>query len=127
MHRVTIGEYKNPGGDLNLYGGANWFDVHPELLPKAVKYVNEKAIPQIKELLRNYHPDILWFDTPHKLPLSENIRILEAIRETDPNVVVNGRLARSGDMNFGDYKNTADRPAEFYPVTGDWGSHPNYQ
>ncbi|MBU5819092.1 alpha-L-fucosidase, partial [Acinetobacter baumannii] len=32
-------EYKNPGGDLNLYGGANWFDVHPELLPKAVKYV----------------------------------------------------------------------------------------
>jgi alpha-L-fucosidase len=117
-------EYKNPGGDLNLYGGANWFDVHPELLPKAVKYVNEKAIPQIKELLRNYHPDILWFDTPHKLPLSENIRILEAIREIDPNVVVNGRLARSGDMNFGDYKNTADRPAEFYPVTGDWEAIP---
>ena len=117
-------EYKNPGGDLNLYGGTNWFDVHPELLPKAVKYVNEKAIPQIKELLRNYHPDILWFDTPHKLPLSENIRILEAIRETDPNVVVNGRLARSGDMNFGDYKNTADRPAEFYPVTGDWEAIP---
>lgn len=117
-------EYKNPGGDLNLYGGRDWFDLHPELLPKAVKYVNEKAIPQIKELLRNYHPDILWFDTPHKLPLSENIRILEAIRETDPNVVVNGRLARSGSISFGDYKNTADRPAEFYPVDGDWEAIP---
>jgi alpha-L-fucosidase len=118
-------DYNNPGGDLNLHGGRNWYDVHPELLPKAVKYVNEKAIPQIKELLTMYHPDILWFDTPQKLPLSENIRILKAIRETDPNVVVNGRLARGeGDLNLGDYKNTADRPAEFFPVTGDWEAIP---
>jgi len=118
-------DYNNPGGDLNLHGGRNWYDVHPELLPKAVKYVNEKAIPQIKELLTMYHPDILWFDTPQKLPLSENIRILKAIRETDPNVVVNGRLARGdNDLNLGDYKNTADRPAEFFPVTGNWEAIP---
>jgi alpha-L-fucosidase len=117
-------EYKNPGGDSGLYGGVNWYVAHPELLPKAVKYVDEKAIPQIKELLSKYHPDILWFDTPQKLPLSENIRILKAIRETDPNVVVNGRLVRSANANFGDYKNTADRPAEFYPVEGDWEAIP---
>jgi alpha-L-fucosidase len=117
-------EYKNPGGDSGLYGGANWYDVHRELLPKAKKYVDEKAIPQIKELLTKYHPDILWFDTPQKLPLSENIRILKAIRETDSNVVVNGRLVRSAGANFGDYKNTADRPSEFYPVTGDWEAIP---
>jgi hypothetical protein len=119
-------EYKNPGGDLNLYGGGNWYDVHPELLPKAKKYVDEKAIPQIKELLTQYHPDILWFDTPHKLPLSENVRILEAIRATDPNVVVNGRLVRAGGSigNMGDYANTADRPAEFFPVNGDWEAIP---
>ncbi|RPD41091.1 alpha-L-fucosidase [Chitinophaga barathri] len=117
-------DYQNPGGDKNLYGGTNWYDHHPELLPKAVKYVDEKSIPQIKELLVKYHPDIIWFDTPHKLPLSENIRILKAIRETDPNVVVNGRLARSSAVSFGDYKNTADRPAEFYPVEGDWEAIP---
>ncbi|MEO8111140.1 MAG: alpha-L-fucosidase [Ginsengibacter sp.] len=117
-------EYKNPGGDLNLYGGRNWYDLHPELLVKAQKYVDEKAIPQIKELITMYHPDILWFDTPQKLPLSENIRILKAIREADPNVVVNGRLVRSATANFGDYKNTADRPAEFYPVEGDWEAIP---
>ncbi len=87
-------EYNNPGGD-KLLGGANWYDNHPEWLPKAAKYVDEKAIPQIKELINIYHPDILWFDTPHKLPLSENMRILKAIRETDPNIVVNGRVVRS--------------------------------
>ncbi len=117
-------EYDNPGGDLLLHGGANWFDAEPQRLPKAVKYVNEKAIPQIKELIKMYNPDILWFDTPHKIPLSENIRILKAIRETDPNVVVNGRLARSSAVMFGDYKNTADRPAEFFPVEGDWEAIP---
>ncbi len=117
-------DYDNPGGDKNLHGGGNWFNQHPELLPKAVKYVDEKSIPQIVELLKKYHPDILWFDTPHKLPLSENIRILKAIRAVDRNVVVNGRLARSASISFGDYKNTADRPAEFYPVDGDWEAIP---
>jgi len=116
-------EYQNPGGD-QLIGGANWFDNHPEWLPKAAKYVDQKAIPQIKELINKYHPDILWFDTPHKLPLSENLRILQAIRETDPNIVVNGRLARSASVNFGDYLNTGDRPAELRTVDGDWEAIP---
>jgi len=117
-------EYNNPGGDKGLYGGVHWYDQHPELLAKARHYVDTKAIPQIRELIRKYHPDIFWFDTPGKLPFSENLRILKAIRETDLHVVVNGRLAREGDNNFGDYKNTADRPAEFYPVTGDWEAIP---
>src|SRR5690348_5764283 len=117
-------EYKNPGGDSNLYGGRDWYDLHPELLVKAKKYVDEKAIPQIQELIKKYHPDILWFDTPQKLPLSENIRILKAIRSIDSLVVVNGRLVRFSSSNFGDYKNTADRPAEFYPVSGDWEAIP---
>ena len=116
-------EFNNPGGD-KLLGGANWFDTHPEWLPKAKKYVDEKAIPQILELIGRYHPDILWFDTPHKLPLSENIRILKAIRAADPKIIVNGRLARNANVNFGDYKNTADRPSEFYPVIGDWEAIP---
>jgi alpha-L-fucosidase len=121
-------EYQNPGGDKNILGGPNgeknWFDFHPQNLPKAARYVDEKAIPQIRELLQKYHPDILWFDTPGKLPLSENIRILKAIRGIDNKVVVNGRLARSSAISFGDYKNTADRPAEFYPVDGDWEAIP---
>lgn len=117
-------EYSNAGGDRQLHGGTNWYNLHPELLQKAKQYVDQKAIPQIVELIHKYHPDILWFDTPHKLPLSENIRILEAIRKADPGVVINGRLVRSVETNFGDYKNTADRPAEFYPVTGNWEAIP---
>jgi alpha-L-fucosidase len=117
-------DYDNPGGDKGLHGGVTWFDQHPELLPKAQRYVDEKAIPQIVELLKNYHPDILWFDTPSKLPLSENLRILKAVRAVDQNVVINGRLARGLGYSFGDYKNTGDRAAEIVPTEGDWETIP---
>ncbi|MEE9367333.1 MAG: alpha-L-fucosidase [Pontiella sp.] len=119
-------EWENPGGSRNLFGGRNWWETHPELLPNIRKnYVDKKSIPQIRELLLRYHPDIMWFDTPHKLPPEENQRILDAVRKTAPNVVVNGRLVRKSFFDGGgDYINTCDRPAEFYPVDGDWEAIP---
>jgi alpha-L-fucosidase len=115
----------HPGGD-KLGGGRDWWLTMPGYLVNADKYVREKSIPQVQELIRKYDPDIMWFDTPHKLPLYQNIRILEAIREVDPEnkIVVNGRLARFGDRNLGDYLNTGDRAAYFYPASGYWESIP---
>ena len=118
-------DYNNPGGDKLLHG-ANWWLNYPEFLPHAEKYVNDKSIPQIQELIRNYQPDIMWFDTPHKLPLYENIRILKAIRELSPDmIVINGRLARFSEHNLGDYANTGDRAA-YFPQVKDkyWESIP---
>ncbi len=113
-------DYENPGGDRGLHGGRNWWVSSPELVPKARKYVDEKAIPQLLELIRSYDPDILWFDTAHKLPESENLRILKAVRQAKADVVINGRLVRG----CGDYTSTADRPAEFSPHEGDWEGIP---
>lgn len=116
-------DYQNPGGDKLLHD-SNWWENYPEFLPHAEKYVDEKSIPQIKELIRNYHPDILWFDTPHKLPLYLNLKILRTIWDTDPNITVNGRLAEVHGKNFGDYINTGDRAAFFRPVQGVWETVP---
>jgi alpha-L-fucosidase len=112
-------DFQNPGGDT-LIGTRNWWETTPEFLPKARKYVDEKAIPQLQELVRMYDPDIFWFDTAHKLPESENLRIMQAVRTASPRVVINGRLVRS----LGDYVSTADRPAEFSPRAGDWEAIP---
>ncbi|HEU5122458.1 MAG TPA: alpha-L-fucosidase [Verrucomicrobiae bacterium] len=112
-------DFNNPGGD-KLIGGKNWWETKPEFLASARKYVDEKSIPQLQELIRNYDPDIFWFDTPSKLPESENYRILKAVREASPRVVINGRIVR----DFGDYASTADRPAEFSPHDGDWEGIP---
>jgi alpha-L-fucosidase len=112
-------DFDNPGGD-KLLGGRNWWETRPEFLPKARKYVDEKSIPQLKELIRKYDPDILWFDTASKLPDSENLRIMKAVRGASGRVVINGRLVRG----LGDYASTADRPAEFTPQEGDWEGIP---
>ncbi len=112
-------DYDNPGGD-KLLGGADWWVRRPEFLPKARKYVDEKSIPQLLELIRNYDPDIIWFDTPHKLPPEENLRILAAVRKAKPSMVINGRLV----SGLGDYASTCDRPAEFRPQDGDWEGVP---
>ena len=126
-HRDAPGndwDYDNPAGDKGLHGGLLWYDSHPDLLDKARTYVDEKAIPQIAELVKNYQPDILWFDTPSKIPLSENLRIMKAVRDVAPDVVINGRLARGLGHSFGDYKNTGDRAAELVPTEGDWETIP---
>ena len=117
-------DYKNPGGDLKLLGAENWYNEHPEVLERVKHYVDEKAIPQLQELVAKYHPDIFWFDTPQKLPPSEQIRIVKAVRAADPNVVVNGRAARVDKYNFGDYLDTADNPAEVRDPGGDWEAIP---
>jgi hypothetical protein len=82
--------------------------------------VDEKSIPQLLELIREYDPDIIWFDTPHKLPPEENLRILAAVRKAKPSLVINGRLVGG----LGDYASTCDRPAEFPPQKGDWEGVP---
>jgi alpha-L-fucosidase len=112
-------DYENPGGDRML-GGAAWWEQRPDFLPRARRYVDEKSIPQILELIRRYDPDLLWFDTPHKLPPEENLRILAAIREASPSLPINGRLVEG----LGDYENTCDMPCEFPPWQGDWEGIP---
>ncbi|HZP59733.1 MAG TPA: alpha-L-fucosidase [Opitutaceae bacterium] len=112
-------DYNNPGGDRKIHG-AEWWNEDKDFLVRARRYVDEKSIPQIKELIATYHPDILWFDTPSKLPPEENRRILEAVRAADPHVVVNGRLLR----DYGDYKSTSDRPAYFPDTPGQWEGIP---
>ena len=112
-------DYDNPGGD-KLLGGRDWWKTRPEYMAHARKYVDEKAIPQLRELIKMYDPDILWFDTASKLPPSENLRIMKAVREASPRVVISGRLV----SGWGDYDDTTDRPAEFPPHAGDWEAIP---
>ncbi len=112
-------DYGNPGGD-KLLGGRDWWNTRPEYMAHARKYVDEKAIPQLRELIKLYDPDILWFDTAGKLPPSENLRIMKAVREASPRVVISGRLV----SGWGDYDDTTDRPAEFPPHAGDWEAIP---
>ncbi|MCL2043132.1 MAG: alpha-L-fucosidase [Treponema sp.] len=111
----------NPGGD-KLHGGREWWqdNTYHQFLQHAEKYVEEKAKPQIAELVRKLDPDIMWFDTPHKLPLYLNIEICKFLRELKPEIVINGRLARWENYQLGDYENSGDRAAYFFPLADEY-------
>jgi alpha-L-fucosidase len=122
-------EYDNPGGDRHLHGGERWWEAEPARLEQVRRYVDRKAIPQLRELIRKYDPAIIWFDTPHKLPAEETLRILRAVREAKPSLVVNSRVCQPVPgprlpTGFGDYLSTTDKPAEFPPHSGDWEAIP---
>ena len=121
-------KYPRSQGEKSLSDDLRWMEQALEPAAKIKKYVDGKVIPQLKELLAKYDPEILWFDTPSFLPVSENLRILKAVREAAPNVVVSGRITQ-GTPNgpparYGDYVSTTDKPADFPPVEGDWEGIP---
>ena len=113
-------DFENPAGDRGLHGGKVWWEASPLWVERCARYVDEKAIPQLQELIGKYDPDLIWFDTPAKMPPSENLRVLEATRKAGPDVVINSRCI----AELADYQSTADRPAELPPHDGDWEAIP---
>jgi alpha-L-fucosidase len=80
-----------------------------EYVEKSWVYVNEKSIPQMEELIVNYDPDIMWFDTHNWLPREITEVIVKRAKELKPNMIINSR----GTPNIKDYQSTNDRPEYF--------------
>src|SRR4051812_24647042 len=70
-------DWDRPSGDRNLHGGKTWWDVEPQQVAQVQKYVDGKVVPQLHELVAKYQPDLIWFDTPSKMPASENYRVVK--------------------------------------------------
>lgn len=120
---IKLGFYYSHAVDWSLSGDPRFPEPNGPERRRAC--VERKALPQILELIRNYHPALLWGDTPHLNPKDLNEEILQAIRIEDPSVIINGRLASASD---GDYVTTPDRPSEFKAMNGplerDWEAIP---
>lgn len=79
-------------------------------------YLTQIAIPQTKEILDHYNPDVLWWDTPVEMNKARAERFLP-ILAAHPNLIVNNRLVRPEPK--GDF----DTPEQRIPGTGikgDW-------
>jgi alpha-L-fucosidase len=111
-------EHGNPGGDKRI-SGQRWWENDAKFLGRVRNYVDGKVIPQLRELIAKYDPDMIWFDTPSRLPPEENLRVLEAVRKAKPTLVVSSRIVQNvpggPPGGFGDYRSTTDKPAEFPP------------
>jgi len=80
-------------------GRSNTWDYPNEDAKDFSKYFERKVKPQITELITQYHPAILWFDTPELINPEQSRELKDLIVKLDPTCIVNERIGNK----FGDY------------------------
>ncbi|MEC0203885.1 alpha-L-fucosidase [Paenibacillus lautus] len=84
------------------------------------RYLHEKALPQVEELLTDYGPiGLMWFDCGHKISDEHAVWFYDLVRKLQPDCLINKRLR---DDRFADYGNPHDNQLRFHPVQPDWES-----
>ena len=106
-------DWTNPGGAKARFDeGQGWDPAHQGSFDA---YLTQVAVPQVRELLTGYQPDILWWDTPTWMTAKRAAPFV-ALRNQAPGLITNNRL---GGKSGGD----TETPEQFVPVTGypgDW-------
>jgi alpha-L-fucosidase len=129
-HGIKLGFYYAQTVDWSNGGACNNWD--PAGKDDMVNYMNNIAIPQIKELATNYGdaaPAILWWDVPVGMNHDYATRILDVLK-VRPDLIQNNRLykmaghmgvidmaaleAIKGDPYYGD----TETPEQYIPPTG---------
>lgn len=83
----------------NEYDG-HYGKLKSEIKPDLERYIREKALPQVRELLTRYGKiDLLWYDTPFDLSKEQSQKFVNVVRELQPDCLINGRVG----YNLGDY------------------------
>ena len=130
-HGIKFGFYYSHWLDWDDADGARppWPEIKPDPTLRQPtqeeydRYWEGKCLPQVKELLVNYSPDILWFDswgdqrakflTPARLS-----KLIGLVRETKPDCLINSRIGTDTGVDYvsmGDNefpKTRLDRPWE---------------
>lgn len=107
-------DWVHPGrAKWRLEEGGGWDAAHKGSYDD---YLDQIAVPQVREILTLYQPDVLWWDTPHYMtqPRAEKLIRLLKLR---PGIIHNDRLG-------GGYAGDTETPEGFIPPTGypgrDW-------
>ncbi len=82
----------------------------PAQLGSFDEYLDKIAVPQVKEILSQYHPDILWWDTPKEMTRERAEKFLPIVAQY-PDLITNNRLGGGipGDL---------ETPEQYIPATG---------
>ena len=132
-------DWSHPGGQKNTWDfpwqptQKNWWrtaDGKRDMkwakhFERSWQYVNEKAMPQLEEIITKYDPDILWWDTGTMLPYEMTRAMFDRANQLKPSIVMNDRNGESyGGDKVLDYHGTPDKPRYFQPVDGYWEAIP---
>ncbi len=72
------------------------------------RYLREKSLPQVRELLTGYGPlGLIWFDRGMETPEQAG-RFVDLVRMLQPQCLINGRVGSYSQELLGDYQNMGD-------------------
>jgi alpha-L-fucosidase len=101
-------DWDHPGGYGNDWDYDNdWGD---NLFPqeKFRKYLEEKAKPQLQELLTNYGPiGLVWFDRG-MYTQEQGLEFVKLVKDIQPSCLINSRVGNYNQELLGDYQSMSD-------------------
>ena len=107
-------DWVNPGGAKNHMADGDGWDAAQK--GSYDDYLKKVAEPQVREILTQYQPDILWWDTT-RMMTPERAKPLHDLLALRPGIITNNRLG-------GGYAGDTETPEQFVPATGypgrDW-------
>lgn len=103
-------DWHHPDGAWNTWD----YDVKAK---NADRYIAEKVLPQLRELLTQYGPvGMIWFDTPMTISKAQSLRIRRYVKRIQPDCLVSGRIGHA----LGDYNLPRDNFLPPGRLRGDW-------
>ena len=134
MRGLRFGAYYSQSQDwVNLGGGKGNTQPWDEEQKKGSfdEYLAKIALPQVKEIIDKFHPDILWWDTEYQM-MPERAKPFFDLVCTHPDVIMNSRLGGGvlGDFRTSEQRipasGTQGRPLEVnMTINGSWGYNAN--
>lgn len=138
-HDVKYGFYYSHWQDWEHEYGAwpNW--IPPRISDSDFeKYWKEKSLPQVRELIEKFDPDLMWFDTweeEHHITDHRRDELISMIRSLSDKCLINGRISFTNpgesidflEMHDNSYpKEILDKPWQTpATMTHSWGWHAN--
>ena len=119
-HGIKLGFYYSQAQDWNHPGGAKAGFKEGGYWDEAQKgsfddYIDNIAVPQVRELLTNYDISVLWWDTPRWMSEKRAAKLYDLLK-LKPGLITNNRLG-------GGFKGDLLTPEQHIPATGlgyDW-------
>jgi len=117
---IRLGFYYSQAQDWNNGGAAAGGKWDPAQEHSMDDYIDRTAVPQVREILTNYGPDIpavLWWDTPRDMNYERAEKLYRVTQELRPDLIENNRLG-------GGFKGDTETPEQHIPAQGypgrDW-------
>ena len=107
-HGIKLGLYYSHAQDWNepdAYGN-NWS--FGDYKGDMDAYLENKSLPQIREICEQYQPDIVWYDTPGGMTLERAQKVAGLTRSILPEVLINSRIFNGNAPGLSDYQSGGD-------------------